>query len=114
MTESVLSLAGGEGVESRLGVVGVATLSVYVVLRSLWDNVLEETNLVVGDRWGDDIVIGQASESLWVGDRSDGSLESRETEGTRSDIIGESSEDQLVKCLGSTGCDTSEEERSVS
>jgi hypothetical protein len=70
--------------------------------------------LVVGDRRGDNVVVGQATESLGVSDRGDGCRESRETERTSSDVVGESSEDDLVKGVRGTGCETGQEERSVS
>jgi hypothetical protein len=73
-------------------------------------DVLEETNLIVGDRRGDNVVVGQAAESLGVSDRSDGSTESRETERTSSDVVGESSEDDLVKGVRGTGRETGKEE----
>jgi hypothetical protein len=76
-------------------------------------DILEETNLIVGDRWGDNVVVGQAAESLGVSDRSDGSTESWETEWTSSDVVGESSEDDLVKGVRGTGRETGKEERSV-
>jgi hypothetical protein len=77
------------------------------------EDILEETNLIVRDRRGDNVVIGQATESLGVSDRSDGSTESRETEWTSSDVIGESSEDDLVKGVRGTGSETGKEERSI-
>ena len=55
-----------------MGVVGVAGRLAYFLNMHSGD-ILEETNLVVRDRRGDNVVVGQAAESLGVSDRSDGS-----------------------------------------
>jgi hypothetical protein len=83
--------------------------------------------VIVRDRGGDNVVICQTTESLGVCDGSDSRLETGQTEGsylsaisrlgirglTHGYVVGETSEDQLIKRIRGASCETSKEIRSV-